>query len=156
MLSERYNHQHSFNAYASQVISSLHVSRQSSYAFCPIGCLFHSVNPVLFNLTTQQYLMNSSNYKSLPHVHYSFPFIYLSHHFFLFTYFHPYFCPILIFTVFHYLFFTGPFSRIIKRDLASSCLSVRPQKTNLLPLNEFSWNFNWEFFENLSRKFKVH
>ena len=41
-----------------------------------------------------------------------------------------------------------------KRLRASSCLPVRMEQ--LLPLDGFSWNLIWGFFENLSRKFKFH
>ena len=38
-------------------------------------------------------------------------------------------------------------------NLAMS-LSVRPHRTTRLPLEGFSWNFIWVYFENLSRKYK--
>ena len=54
------------------------------------------------------------------------------------------------------LMFLGALAKLRKRLLASSCPSVCPHGTTLLPLDGFWWNsiFDFFFFENLSRKFK--
>ena len=54
---------------------------------------------------------------------------------------------------------SGTFAKLLKATISfvtSVCPSVRPYGTTRLPLNGFSWNLTWEFFENLSRKFTLH
>ena len=50
--------------------------------------------------------------------------------------------------------FVGTFTKVWKVNL--SCLSVRPRGITRLPVDRFSWNLIWAFFENQSRKFKLH
>ena len=51
--------------------------------------------------------------------------------------------------------FLGAFSKLRKATI-SFVRSVRSHKTTRLPMDGFSWNFVWGFFENLSRNFKFY
>jgi hypothetical protein len=51
--------------------------------------------------------------------------------------------------------FLGAFATL-RRAAVSFVVSVRPHGTTRLQLDGFSWNLIFEFFENLSRKFKRH
>jgi len=53
--------------------------------------------------------------------------------------------------------FLSAFAILRKTSVCPSVLpSFRPHGTTRYPLDGFSWNLIWEFFENPSRKFKFH
>jgi len=133
------------------VISSLHVSRQNSYAFCPIDVRISCLQSSPLLSEDRSSIWWTVQIADLFHTwipRSPSPFLTITAS-----------CSLisiliyawLIYSLFHHPFFIRSVSQNYEKIL-SFVTSIRTHRTTLLPVNKFSWNLNWGLFENLSKK----